>query len=55
MRLEQLMRFFDPKLARKLDDTNEVSYLWSSSDMAMVWLPGFLLHLPVAICAPRIR
>lgn len=26
VRLEQLMRFFDPKLARKLDDSNEVSF-----------------------------
>lgn len=25
VRLEQLMRFFDPKIARKVDDTNEVS------------------------------
>lgn len=33
MRLEQLMRFFDPKLARKLDDTNEVSFVWSGSGM----------------------
>jgi DnaJ family protein A protein 5 len=25
VRLEQLMRFFDPKLARQFDDTKEVS------------------------------
>lgn len=24
VKLEQLMRFFDPKLARKMDDSNEV-------------------------------
>jgi DnaJ family protein A protein 5 len=38
VRLEQLMRFFDPKLARKLDDTNEVSYIWSGSGMGMASL-----------------
>lgn len=26
VRLEQLMRFFEPKLARKLDDSDEVSW-----------------------------
>jgi DnaJ family protein A protein 5 len=25
VRLEQLMRFFEPRLARKLDDSNDVS------------------------------
>ena len=44
IRLEQLMRFFDPKLARKLDDSDQVRTTYTMLTV------GLLFRLPLPIC-----
>lgn len=48
--LEQLMRFFDPKLARKLDDSNEVGEIFVLAEAA-----GILLCVSKPILAASLR
>lgn len=45
VKLEQLMRFFDPKLARKMDDSTEVGHLTLLSTDPT----GLLLRVPIAV------
>jgi DnaJ family protein A protein 5 len=47
VRLEQLMRFFEPKLARKLDDSNEVRYgfFWANARVSSRFIAPFSYFL----------
>jgi hypothetical protein len=48
IRLEQLMRFFDPKLARVTDDSNEVGAVWARADAGVLW------RVSIAVFAARV-
>ena len=49
IRLEQLMRFFDPKLARRFDDSDQVCCLQA------LLMSGLFCCVPIVVCFARIR